>query len=91
MFYIGKIQETKHFKNLASFRLFMGKCGRNSATELYGRLHFYSAPFELRGRRIGQLGTLRPSSPARRPPWRQIKKMGEPRAMEGRDGNVEGI
>jgi hypothetical protein len=44
MFHLGKIQETKHFSILAPFRPFLGKLGKNSATYLYSRLHFYSAP-----------------------------------------------
>ncbi len=39
MFHIGKILKTKHLK----FRSFLGKLCQNSATDLYGRLHFYSA------------------------------------------------
>jgi hypothetical protein len=31
------------------------KFGQNSTADLNGRLHFYSAPFELYGRRLGQL------------------------------------
>jgi hypothetical protein len=38
-----KIEETKLFKNSASFRPFLGKSGQNSATDLSGRLYFYSA------------------------------------------------
>ncbi len=58
MFRMEKIQDTKHFKYWAPFRPFLGKFGQNSAADLYGRLRFYSAPFELCGRRIAQLGTL---------------------------------
>ncbi len=56
--HMQKIQETKHFNYSAPFRPFMGKFGRNSGADLYGRLQFFSAPFELCGQRIGQLGTL---------------------------------
>jgi hypothetical protein len=58
MFHMGKIQDTKHFKYSAPFRPFLGKFGKDSAVDLYGRLHFYSAPLNLCGRRIVQLGTL---------------------------------
>jgi hypothetical protein len=58
MFHMGKIQETKCFKYSAPFRPFLGKFCQNSAPDLYSRLHFYSAPFEFCGRRIGQLETL---------------------------------
>jgi hypothetical protein len=60
MFRMGKIQETKCFNYLAPFRPFLRTFGQNSAPDctLYSCLHFFSAPFEFCGRRIGQLGTL---------------------------------
>jgi hypothetical protein len=61
MFRMGKIQETKHFNIWSLF----GHFWENSAkivplcsAAYMGRLHFYSAPFELCGRRIGQLVPL---------------------------------
>ena len=51
-------------KNSAPFRPFPEESGQNSAADLSGRLHLYSAPIEFCGRRIGQLGTLSVSSGA---------------------------
>jgi hypothetical protein len=48
-FHMEKIKETKHLKNLAPFRPFLGKSGQNWAADLSGRLYFYAAPFELGG------------------------------------------
>jgi hypothetical protein len=53
-----KVKETKHFKKTAPFRPFLGKSSQNLAEDLSGRLHFYSASFEIGSRTIGQLGTL---------------------------------
>ncbi len=90
VFYVSyeKNTGTKHLKNSASFRLFWENAAKilpQIFTAAY-IFYFYSAPFEIYGRRIGQLGTLGPSSSARRPPWRPIRKIWEPRAMEGGDG-----
>jgi hypothetical protein len=40
------------------FRPFLFKIGQKFAADLAGRCTFYSAPFQLCGRKIGQLATL---------------------------------
>ncbi len=52
----------KHLKNISPFRPFLGISYQNSAAYLSGRLHCSSVPFELCGRRIGQLGKFHKSS-----------------------------
>jgi hypothetical protein len=56
--HMGKMKDTKHFQYSAPFRPFLEKFGQKFVADLGGRLRFYSAPFELCGRKIGQLGTL---------------------------------
>ncbi len=53
----GKVKATKLFQNSAFFRPFLWKFFDNSAADLSGQSLFYSAPFELCGRKFGQLAT----------------------------------
>jgi hypothetical protein len=54
-----KIREKLIFMN---FGPLLYKIGQNSAAALSGCSSFYSALFELCGRKIGQLATLQPDS-----------------------------
>ncbi len=53
-----KYRNQKHFKIFHPFSAISEKIRPKFSAGLYGRLNFFSVPFWLCGRRIGQLGTL---------------------------------
>ncbi len=86
MFHMGKIQETKHLK----FSGYLWENAANILPQICTTAYIFTRPLLSYSAEESASWEHCPRSPARRPPWRPIRKMGEPRAMEGRDGSVEG-